>query len=153
MTTFVGDPLYRPFGEIDDPLAESSDKPAIEYESYKEGAHMWYEKGRSAGEKQLAASARRLQSGIVWEGLGLLQWSIPDPKAAFTSFQQAQKCYGTTEDGLRTVLHQVEILKWENNLVQARELASAALTRYDGFHGIQLLRELIGLPTPAATAK
>jgi uncharacterized protein (TIGR03790 family) len=153
MTTFVGDPLYRPFGEMDEPLAGSDERPVVEYESYKEGAHTWYQKGRTAGEKQLAASARRLNSGIVWEGLGLLQWSVPDPKAAFVSFQQAQKCYGTTEDGLRTVLHQVEILKWENNMVQARDLATKALTRYDAFHGTELLRELIGLPPSTASTK
>jgi hypothetical protein len=152
MTTFVGDPLYRPFGEIDEPPPESRVKPAIEYAAYKEGAQMWYEKGRAAGEKQLQANARRLQSGIIWEGLGLLQWSIPDNEAALASFQQAEKCYGRTEDALRTVLHQVEILKAENKGVQARALAAKGLARYGEFHGTALLRGVIGLPAPTGTA-
>jgi uncharacterized protein (TIGR03790 family) len=146
MTTFVGDPLYRPFPEIDEDASGSRAKPEIEYAAYKEGAHAWYEKGRAAGERQLEASAQKLQSGIVWEGLGLLQWSVPDDEAALASFRQAQKCYGSTEDGLRTVLHQVEILKAENKGGEARALAAKTLDEDSAFHGAALLREVIGLP-------
>jgi hypothetical protein len=148
MTTFVGDPLYRPFPDLIEEQPENRVRPAIEYAAFKEGAHAWYQKGRAAGERQLAASARELQSGIVWEGLGLLQWSIPDNDAALESFRQARKCYGKTEDGLRTVLHQVEILKSEDKKSEARTVAGKALGEYEGFHGCALLREVIGLPEP-----
>ena len=107
---------------------------------------MWYEKSRADGEKQLAASAREMHSGIIWEGLGLLQWSVPDNEAALDSFRHAQTCYGITEDGLRTVLHQAEILKAENKMAQARALAAKALPKYGQFHGVTLLRGIIGLP-------
>jgi hypothetical protein len=146
MTTFVGDPLYRPFPvDLDRPPPEG--RPAIEYAAYREGAHLWYQKGRAAGEKQLQASARELQSGIVWEGLGLLQWSIPDNEAALLSFRQAEKSYGNTEDALRTVLHQIEILKTENKPDQARSLAARALAKYGQFHGAALLQPPAS-PTP-----
>jgi uncharacterized protein (TIGR03790 family) len=149
MTTFVGDPLYRPFGEIDEPPPGSGEKPASEYAAYKEGAQTWYQKGRPAGTKQLEASAREMQSGIVWEGLGLLQWSLPDDAAALASFRQAEKCYGRTEDGLRTVLHQVQILAMENKTGPARALAVRALAGYGAFHGAALLRAAIE-PPPAS---
>jgi len=153
MTTFVGDPLYRPFRDGDQPAPESGVRPGIEYAAYREGTRAWYEKGRAEGEKQLTASARELHSGIVWEGLGLLQWSIPDGDAAVASFGQAQRCYGTTEDGLRAVLEQVEILKAENKMDQARALAGKVLRRYGAFHGTALLRGIIGLPAPGETGR
>jgi len=145
MTTFVGDPLYRPFGEIDDPQPGSDEKPASEYVAYREGAHVWYEKGRAAGEKALETSAKELNSGIIWEGLGLLQWSLPDNDAAVASFRQAEACYGVSEDGARTALHQVTILKNEGNGRDAKALATKALVKYADFQGAELLRAVAGV--------
>jgi uncharacterized protein (TIGR03790 family) len=148
MTTFVGDPLYRPFQDLDDDGPESDAKPATEYAAYKAGARTWYEKGRAAGERELEASARRLQSGIVWEGLGLLQWAVPDGGAALASLRQAEQCYGSTEDGVRVVLHEIQILKAEGKNGEARALAARTLPGAEAFHGVALLREAIGLPAP-----
>jgi uncharacterized protein (TIGR03790 family) len=148
MTTFVGDPLYRPFPDVIGETPGSGVKPEVEYAAFKEGSHTWYQKGRAAGERQLEASARDLKSGIVWEGLGLLQWSVPDDAAALGSFRQAEKCYGKTEDGLRAALHQVEVLKAEDKRSQARALAAKSIGEYAGFHGLTLLRAVVGLPQP-----
>jgi hypothetical protein len=148
MTTFVGDPLYRPFGIVDDEPQASDAKPAAEYAAYRKGAHAWYLTGRAAGQRQLEASARELQSGIVWEGLGLLQWSVPDDQAALASFRQAEKCYGRTEEGVRAALHQVAILKDEGEAAGARTLAAKALVEYEGLQGAALLRGAAGLPGP-----
>jgi hypothetical protein len=143
MTTFVGDPLYRPFQKI---AFDREERPGVEYDAYKKGARDWFEKGRDVGTKELQASAKQFRSGIVWEGLGLLQWAVPDYDAALASFREAQDCYGDTDDGVRTVLHQVEILKAEKKLSDARSLAAKGLSRYHGLHGEQLLRGIIGLP-------
>jgi len=153
MTTYVGDPLYRPFGDLGIDSFDATGRPAIEYEAFKEGAHTWYEKGHAAGQKQLEESAKRLHSGIVWEGLGLLEWSLLANEAARDSFAEAEKCYGTSEDALRTVLHQVEILASENKLDQARSIAARALSKYRGFHGTEVLRQAIGLPPPSGTTQ
>jgi len=152
MTTFVGDPLYRPFPDAGQPPPPVGVRPAIEFAAYRAGTRLWFEKGRAAGEKQLEASARELQSGIVWEGLGLLQRSIPDNDAALASFRQAQECYGISEEGLRTVLHQIEIFNAVNKPAQARALAAKALEKYTGLHGTELLRAVIGLP-PASPGR
>jgi len=145
MTTFVGDPLYRPFGGLEADFDDQS-RPAIEYAAYRTGAHAWYEKGHAAGTELLEASARRLNSGIIWEGLGLLQWSIPADEAALDSFRNAEKCYGHTEDGLRTVLHQVEILAAETKVGEARSVARKAIANYASFHGVKLLDAMLNPP-------
>jgi hypothetical protein len=151
MATFVGDPLYRPFQDGID-AGDSAEKSASEYAAYRKGARLWFEKGRAVGEKQLVASARELKSGIVWEGLGLLQWSVPDCDAALVSFRQAEKGYGRTEDSLRTILSQARILKTQGKPDQARALAAGALGRYGDLNGTSLLRDIIGLP-PARTKR
>ena len=148
MTTFVGDPLYRPFQNTG-VSAESGERPAIEYAAYRNGAHTWFEKGPSPGEIELSASARKLNSGIVWEGLGLLQWSQPDYPAAIVSFKEAEKCYGTTDDGLRVVLHQAAVLIAQGRQDRARALAAHELERFSQLPGSALLREVIGLPAPS----
>jgi hypothetical protein len=149
MATCVGDPLYRPYPDGDQPLAQSGTRSATEYAAYRNGARAWFENGREEGRRELAASARDLQSGIVWEGLGLLESSVPDNAAALDSFRKAEACYGVTEDGLRAVLHQIDILKAQNNVPQARALAAKALGIYEEFHGAELLRAVIGLPLPS----
>jgi uncharacterized protein (TIGR03790 family) len=149
MTTFVGDPLYRPFGDFDAEPGET--RSDVEYAAYRDGAHAWYEQGRAAGIQRLEASARKLQSGIVWEGLGLLEWSVPANEAALESFRQAQKCYGHTSDAVRVVLHQTEILGAEDKMGDARSLARKAIAEYKGLHGVALLQNLLGpqaTPTP-----
>jgi len=151
MTTFVGDPLYRPFQNVDE-AAESGERPAIEYAAYRKGAQAWFEKGRAEGEKALQDSARDLRSGIVWEGLGLLQQTVPDNDAALSSFERAEACYGPCEDGLRAVIEQATILRAQNKMEDARRLAADELGTYGDFRGASLLRAFIGLP-PADSAK
>jgi uncharacterized protein (TIGR03790 family) len=151
MTTFVGDPLYRPFGDSDITAAET--RSQIEYDTYRDGARTWYGQGKAAGIQQLQASARKLQSGIVWEGLGLLEWSVPANEAALESFRQAQQCYGHTSDAVRTVLHQVEILGALDRVSEGRGLARKAIAEYKGLQGVALLQSMIEPPTPTPNKK
>jgi len=119
MTTFVGDPLYRPFGDTDINTPDTG--PDAEYAAFQEGARAWYGQGKAAGIKELQASARRLHSGIVWEGLG------------------------HTSDAVRTVLHQVEILGAEDKVGEGRALGKKAIAEYQGLHGVLLLQQMLGL--------
>ena len=43
----------------------------------------------------------------------MLQWAVPDDEAALASLRQAEQCYGSTQDGVRVVLHRSQILKAE----------------------------------------
>jgi uncharacterized protein (TIGR03790 family) len=62
MTTFVGDPLYRPF-----PMFPDASRDAGEWGAYRKGAVQWFS-NRPAGEATLRESGRRLRSGLIFEG-------------------------------------------------------------------------------------
>jgi uncharacterized protein (TIGR03790 family) len=125
MTTFVGDPLYRPFP----PVPEVTDsKTTEEWEAYRRGAVVWF-RDPAAGRKALQESARELKSGIIWEALGLLEMGGTDRQQALDALAQARKTYTTPADIIRVVIHEVIQLRAagrENDAVQlARRTAKA----------------------------
>ena len=130
MTTFVGDPLYRPFGLLQEtvcgerrpaprenmPPTAKARTPGIE-----PAAGRW----RKSAWKPARVACTAASSG---RASGLLQWSVPDKaSAAPRPSRMAQKCYGKTEDGLRTVLHRIQILKAEGKPGVASALAGKEL--------------------------
>lgn len=157
MTTFVGDPLYRPFKPVPDGAA-SAPKSAAEWIAYRDGADVWFRENRAAGEKKLSDAARRLRSGIVWEGLGLLQWqAAADAPAAITSFAQAEKAYANPEDATRTVIHSVRILMELQKKKEALALARRGIKSHSKTPAANMLRavvdELAPPPSPAPTPR
>jgi uncharacterized protein (TIGR03790 family) len=107
MTTFIGDPLYRPFKAWQAPVAG---KPT-EYTAYREGAERWTAKGRAAGEAFLQAKGRALKSGVILEGLGWLQLEAKDSGAALASWRTARGYYKEDADRIRCALHTVGVLR------------------------------------------
>lgn len=123
MTTFVGDPLYRPCGAaIESGSSSASMREKREWLACREGALLWFDKSRAAGEKRLQQAARSLHSGIVWEELGLLQASAGDADAALGSYKQAIANYNKGEDMLRVCLDAAEILKTKGKTKEALAL-------------------------------
>ena len=118
MTTFIGDPLYRPFKAQQNPLAEPA-RAYSEYAAYRDGAVLWAANGREQGEPFLAAKAAELKSGVLFEGLGLLQSGARDSAAALASWVQAGKTYTEDADRIRCALHVVEFLRAEKKKDQA----------------------------------
>ncbi|RYD62488.1 MAG: TIGR03790 family protein, partial [Verrucomicrobiaceae bacterium] len=108
MTTFVGDPLYRPFPVLE--LSPSSSKPTV-WDTYRAGARIWYDKGPAEGTAALEKSGKVLRSGIIFEGLGLLQLTANANAAALISFQNARKYYKEPKDILRASIHEAILLK------------------------------------------
>jgi hypothetical protein len=104
MTTFVGDPLYRPFG------ADGGARKATEWTAYREGAKLWFS-DREAGERKLRDSAKSFKSGAIAEGLGLLQLSAGEADAASASFALARKFYANPDDAMRATIHEVRLLR------------------------------------------
>src|SRR5207302_3017595 len=86
-------------------------KSAAEWSAYRAGALAWFNRDRATGEKMLRASGAELRSGVIFEGLGLLQAAASDPNAAIQSFRKAREFYVKTEDVLRVVIHEVGLLK------------------------------------------
>ena len=91
MTTFVGDPLYRPFkGAV-----ELEERPTTgEWADFRQLGRLWFSEDRAKGDEDLRAAAKKDHSGMIMEGLGLLQVSVNDRDAAMASFEQARAYYG-----------------------------------------------------------
>ena len=99
MTTFIGDPLYKPFKIIDENF-DSLPRPQADFAAYRSGARTWFKEGRAAGEKKLQTLGRQLHSGIVFESLGQLQAGEGDFIAALDSFDAgAQVLQGQRRPG------------------------------------------------------
>jgi len=160
MTTFVGDPLYRPFKIIPDASSDAtSKKQNAEWIAYRDGAHIWFTKNRADGEKALLASAREMHSGIIFEGLGLLQWDVArDSAAAMNSFEQAERidAESDVEDAVRTVIHRVQIFKAQEKNSDALALARKGIAAYPRARATNVLRaferELGAQPSPQNSA-
>lgn len=112
----LGDPLYRPF-VVRDPLSLSKDADR-EYKALRTGFERW------AGEPgtlvaKLRTAAARMNSGTLYEALGLyfLQSGKPQEAAAF--FASAHDKYLPFADKLRVTLHIIEIERQAGNKQQA----------------------------------
>ena len=141
-TTMVGDPLYRPFKF----LHELDAKPgAGEWDAYRAGAKLWFEKSRDSGESALRASAKRLRSGVIWEGVGLLELTTDDGReAALTAFREARKAYTSPDDVVRAAIHEVILLRAMHRDPEAVVLAGKIADTYRKVRAVEVLRMLTG---------
>ena len=141
-TTMIGDPLYRPYKYLHD----LDGKPASgEWESYRVGAKLWFEKDRASGEASLRASGKRLKSGVIWEGLGLLELTTPDGQdAALTAFREARKAYTAPDDIVRSAIHEVILLRNQRKDMDAVVLAGTLADTYKKSRAVEVLRMLTG---------
>ncbi len=87
MTTFIGDPLYRPFPSLPGRIHGGT---SDEWSAYHDGAVKWYE-DRAAGEEALMQAGRALHSGVIFERLGLLDLMVSARAEALEAFEQARK--------------------------------------------------------------
>ena len=141
MTTFVGDPLYRPFPE---PSSMESEPPDDEWAGYRTGAQVWFDRGPEAGAAELKKQAERFDSGVVFEGLGLLWLTVDRPKDAQAAFEEAAKRYREPQDILRATLHQVFQLRALKRTKEALALAQKRVKQFPTAPGAEALRGLVG---------
>jgi uncharacterized protein (TIGR03790 family) len=139
MTTFVGDPLYRPYkGAMD-----AEELPATgEWAEYRKGAQAWYIQNRAAGEAALRASGKALHSGVIMEGLGLLELTVNDRDAAIQCFEESRQYYGKTEDALRATIHEVFQLRAAHRDADAVAIIGKMLALAPSAPGADLLRSM-----------
>jgi uncharacterized protein (TIGR03790 family) len=137
MTTFVGDPLYRPYRSA----TEAEELPATgEWAEYRKGARLWYTQNRAAGEAALRASGKALHSGVVMEGLGLLELTANDRDASIVCFEEARQYYGKSEDAMRATIHEVFQLRAAHRDNEALALAGKMISMQPSTPGADLLR-------------
>ena len=153
MTTFLGDPLYKPFKVVEQADFDTLPKPQAEFAAYRSGARSWFNDGRAAGEKKLRTSGRQMHSGVIYESLGLLQAGENDFLAAIDSFDQARKFYSNSDDVIRTAIHEVSILRAMGKFRQAHATAAEVLKDSPVSLPAALLRkldsEIAPTPTPS----
>ncbi len=150
MTTFVGDPLYRPFPALERTAREVP--AATEWIAYRDGAKTWYRESAAAGAQRLRQSGRRLRSGVIFEGLGLLQVAQPDLPGALQSFQQARQLYTNGEDVLRVSIHETAALLTLQKKNEALAFVRSQLRAYPAAHGVEILKSIelqLAPPSPA----
>ena len=149
MTTFVGDPLYRPFKGA----AEFAELPATgEWADYRNASQAWFSSERAAGDEALRAAGKKDHSGMIMEGLGLLQLTVNDRDAALASFAVARDYYGKTEDAMRVAIHEVIQLKSAGREADARTLAQKMIVAMPHSPAVDLLRSMTEPPPPSPTA-
>ena len=147
MTTFVGDPLYRPYkGALN--LEELPAKG--EWAEYRKGAQLWLSTNRPTGDAFLRDAGKRLKSGVIMEGLGLLQVSVDDHAAALASFKLARESYGATEDAMRVAFHEVFLLRAAGRHVEAMTVAHGTANAVPKSPAGDLLKQLATPQPPAA---
>ncbi len=145
MTTFIGDPLYRPFraaAEIFDP------RPADPWQAYAKGAKLWSRDPTQAA-ALLNQSAAQYKSGAILEGLGLLQTEAHQTGPALESFERARRLYTEPADIVRTALHEIALMRANNNVAGALELARTLARQFPKEPASALLREAISQMAPA----
>jgi hypothetical protein len=149
MTTFVGDPLYRPFKGA----AELEEKPTSgEWADFREAGSAWFSSDRAKGDQELRTMAKKDHSGMIMEGLGLLQLSVNDRDAALVSFAQAREYYGKGEDSMRVAIHEIIQLEGANRDADAKNLAQKLIASSPHSPAVDLLRSLTESHAPATPA-
>jgi len=138
MTTVVGDPLYRPYS-ADHPLKRT--KANAEWDAYHDGALAWFSNPK-AGAAQLRESARKMNSGIIWEGLALLQMGDKDHKAAAASLAEARNAYSNVDDQMQTAIHEVIELRQSGREIEANELAKKMVGAHRTSPATAVLKQL-----------
>lgn len=138
MTTFVGDPLYRPFPAVP---TTSAGKAGAEWDAYKQGADRWLQDPK-AGALALQQSAKKLKSGIIWEGLALLQIGLNDHAGALASLEQARKTYTNPEDIMRATIHTLIQLRAAGKDAEGVALARRQAATYPTSPSLSVLQML-----------
>lgn len=134
MTTWVGDPLYRPFRF----RAEGKTLATNEWDAYRAGVEAWAKPGGS--DATLAAAAKRLKSPVIYEGLGLLDLRAGNNAAAQRSFQQARALYTNAADKIRTVVHETAAVQSLKGTAAAHFFIRQQIAAFDAGTGVNILR-------------
>jgi hypothetical protein len=146
-TTFVGDPLYRPYKGAE----FLDDRPDTgEWAEYRAGAKAWAREGREAGGTMLRASAKKLRSGVIAEGLGLLELTADGRDRALEAFALARSYYTDPGDICRAGIHELLQLRAARRDDDALALAKKLTDAFPHEPAIEVVKMLA--PAPKADA-
>ncbi len=103
--------------------------PVNEWEAYRTGARLWL-KNPKEGTAALIASAKKIRSGVIMEGLGLLQLTAGNAAGGIESFRAARQYYKHPDDIIRASIHEIIQLRGMNEATDALALARRQLAAY-----------------------
>ncbi len=147
MPTFVGDPLYRPF-KLNQDVFGAAPKSDEEWAAYRDGVRDWFYKDRAAGEAALRQAGNRLRSGVIFEGLGLLEKDAGDLTASLAAFDAARRCYKDGDDILRVAIHEVRLLRAAGRDAEGLALVRKEAAQFPDAPALRVLRDDAARMTP-----
>ena len=134
MTTWVGDPLYRPFRF----RVEGKMQPTNEWDAYRAGVAAWVKPG--GNDQSLVDAAKRLKSGAISEGLGLLHLRAGNNANAQRAFQQARSFYSNADDQIRVAVHETASVQAQKGNAAALAFVRQQISTHDASAGVNILR-------------
>jgi uncharacterized protein (TIGR03790 family) len=134
MTTWVGDPLYRPYRF----RLEGKTEAANEWDAYRAGVIAWAKAGGS--DSVLESAAKKLRSGPIFEGLGLLHLRAGNATDARKAFQQARSAYPLAEDKIRVAVHETAAVQMLSGNAAALAFVRQQISAQDAGAGVNILR-------------
>lgn len=141
MTTFVGDPLYRPFKFFQD-LNPKPPPGAEEWWEFREGTRTYYLKDKSAGAQALRNAGRRLKSGVIFEGLASIFAAEKEFDAALEASRTARGYYQNPEDVVRVAIREANMLAGVNRYRDAIRLLTQTIKEYPKLPAASVARDL-----------
>jgi hypothetical protein len=152
MTTFVGDPLYRPFKGAD----FGDQRPASgEWAAFREASKPWFSKDRARAVSALEASGKKYRSGMIFEGLGLLELTVNDRAGAIANFQRARQLYSDPEDITRAAIHEIIQLRGLRRSPEALALTRKMMKEFPQIPAASVLKlfdeQPVAEPPPGPT--
>ena len=119
MTIVVGDPLYRPFANVDPTINPRQD---YDYKTFRTAMQRWgTPKEKKTLIKNLATAAKKQNSGNLYEALGQLsqEFNPKKPRVASKYYDDAFRAFRETTDKLRVRLLQIDLVRRTHGKQQA----------------------------------
>lgn len=134
MTTWIGDPLYRPFRF----RLEGKMQTTNEWDAYRAGVEAWAKPGGS--DEAISAAAKRLKSGAIYEGLGLLHFRAGNHGDAQRAFGQARSLYSAPEDRIRVAVHETAAVQAQKGNAAALAFIRQQISTHEASINVSILR-------------
>jgi hypothetical protein len=84
-----------------------------------------------------------LRSGVIWEGLGLLELTNPNGQdEALKAFDEARRTYASSEDAVRAAIHQVILLQAMKRQSDALALIRQTMGTFPKARAVEVIRML-----------
>lgn len=149
MTTFVGDPLYRPF-KVQHDKAKLPDREI--WAEVQAAMEIWNTRSHDSGKAALERAAATSKNGLFMEALACLQTANKEPNGAIRSLDEARKLYTNEDDQMRCAIHMIGLLGNSGKKELAVAVAKQQLKATPQAEGAPILYAFLAPPPPPPAA-